>query len=478
MSTTLEYCREVSAQLDKLGHHTVDGGMDCLAYSVDETAAMHFVAQNAYDLGARVFQDQAGNITAVMEGSNPGAKAILGGSHLDAVPQGGQYDGRAGVLIQLAVLKELKDNCEDLEQDVVLQISRAEESPRFGKALLGSLYATGLGKVEDFNRQAQKGDSETLKEAIKKQGLPVDELLMKVQNGDALLLLDHFGMAIEMHIEQADVIRRSNADLGIVTGIRGNVRADIRFKGEAGHTGGAAQFEKDQEGNVRLNEHDDPIDVRQEASGGIVDLGYLFRKKCQEIAKGGRDIVFSIPQLDTPDSSATKLCDNAYARLEVRSTDQSVLDEMANFIDETSAMVAQDNDLYFADEDKLIVTSAPVPELSNEVATALEDAAKNEGLKTIRMVSGAGHDMMNFALAGIPTAGVFVPHNGLSHRPDEDMVLNKGDDPYAINSPFANALRTIFRCTKDSPVVMKEDSGKKVTLSQAMLNNGATELKF
>lgn len=471
MQAALDLCRDLSTQLDEIGHHTLEGGVDCLAYSDEETRAMTVISKAAFELGCRVFQDHAGNITAVLEGENPDMKAILGGSHVDAVPQGGQYDGRAGVLLELGILKELHDRGERLPHDSVLQIFRAEESPRFGKALIGSYFATGTALADDFARQALFGKKQNLKEAMRGQGMDIDALVDKVQNGVPLLPLSHIGAAIEMHIEQANVIRRNEADLGIVTAIRGNTRIDITYRGEAGHTGGAAQFE--------TAASDALHDVRQEASRGIIAMAYLFEGKCNEIARSGRDIVFSVPEIRTPDSSFTKICDHAAVRLEVRSTDPTVLNEIAQFVNEESVQIAQDRNLYFdREKDKKVVISSPVSRLSEDVIAALERNATSLGLKPVRLPSGAGHDVMNLALAGVPSSMVFIPHNGLSHRPDEDMVLTPGDDPFAIQSPFANALSTIYTAKTGMTMDIKDGAERGTSFCQAMLNHGARELRF
>ncbi len=90
LKLALDLCREVSRQLDEIGHHTPEGGVDCLAYTDRETEAVRLVAAEAARLGARVFQDEAGNVSIVKEGKNPELRAVMGGSHLDAVPRGGQ----------------------------------------------------------------------------------------------------------------------------------------------------------------------------------------------------------------------------------------------------------------------------------------------------------------------------------------------------------------------------------------------------
>lgn len=462
----LELCRDLSDQLDQIVNYDSHKGADCLAFSDEETESIHRACQAAFDLGARVFQDQAGNITAVIEGTDPDTKILMGGSHLDAVPQGGQYDGRAGVLLQLGVMQAIKDGGVQLPHGVALQISRAEESPRFGKGLLGSLFATGRGIEGDFSRSASFGEEEKLIDAIRGQNLPADELLAKVLKKEPLLPLDHIGGMIEMHIEQANVIRSQGADVGVVTAIRGNTRADIRFLGSAGHTGGEAQFSM-QDGVLH--------DERREASRGIAELAYLAEQQSRKIAAQGRDIVFSLPQLETPDSSPTKICDDAYARIEARSTDQSVLDEMKSFIEDNAHRIAQERRLEIAQEQ--VVNSAPVSRLSDSMIALLERSATECGLKPCRLPSGAGHDAMNFQLVGVDTSMIFIPHNGLSHRPDENMVLNDGDDPYAISSPFANALKTIYTAMVNADMPKKDMAVRPTGLDQAFLNCGAVEIK-
>ena len=462
----LDLCSEVSAHLDRIGHHTPEAGVTCLAYTNEETAAMDYVGAKAVELGARVFRDQAGNMTAVIEGENSKLRTMMGGSHLDAVPQGGQYDGRAGVLAELAVLKMLHEESRKLPFDYALQIFRAEESPRFGKALIGSAFATGRAMASDFNRQVF-GDGPTLSEEMAGQGVIIPDLEAKVSQAHPLLPLRHIGAFREMHIEQANVVRGEDCDLGVVTGIRGNVRADVRYLGRAGHTGGEAQYSVE-DGQV--------FDERAEASRGMARLIVNLEDHCEQIAAQGRDIVFSAPMIETPDASATKVCDNTYGRLEVRSTDKTVLEEVRDFINSEAQQIAQQRGLEIDQDGFQVVLSDPVPELSDKMVSHLVRSAMELQIRTTKLPSGAGHDAMNMALAGILTSMYFVPHNGLSHRPDENMVLNEGDDPFAAKSPFSNAVRALYQATTTYKMALKPGDIRPQTFISALQDRGATEV--
>ncbi len=460
----LNLCRNISKKLDFAMEYSPLNGVNCLGYSDKETEAMAIVCQAAKELGAKPFMDQGGNIIALLEGSNPKKKAALVGSHIDAVPNGGQYDGRAGVLLALGILQMMKDHKIELEHDYGLVIFRAEESPRFGKGLLGSLLATGQLDIKDFDRKCILGTEKTVYEAIESQGLNAQKLINKMKNKIPLFPLGHIGAFFEMHIEQSDIILNDQADLGLVTAIRGNLRSDIKLLGVAGHTGGTKQFIEMPNGSFE--------DKRSEASRGIIEIGYKFSIKCQKIAESGRDIVFSIPFIETPNASFTKICAEASSRFEARSADIEVLKELKAFLETEISETASLMGLKIASDVRHAI-SAPVTELSGPLIRALDESAESFSLKSLYMISGAGHDTMNMARSSIPSAMIFVPHSGPSHVPHEDMVLNKGDKPYAVGSPFENALKTMYatQIGLDMPFKNPEDEGKSFLAS--IISNGA-----
>jgi len=168
------------------------------------------------------------------------------GSHLDAVPQGGRYDGPAGVISALTAVKYLHDQKMRPPQDICVVAWRHEEVPPFNQFAIGSKLAVSDLKPDILGRKQRETDSLTLEDLMKKNGLDTVALRKAMEEGKPLLPLDRIGRLIEVHIEQGSLLEEAGSSLGIVTGIRGNVRFPnmICFRGVTGHTGTVPQAKR------------------------------------------------------------------------------------------------------------------------------------------------------------------------------------------------------------------------------------------
>lgn len=203
------------------------------SYSDEETAAMHVVATWALDIGLEVTWDFAGNLHCYLPGVG---KEIAMGSHVDSVPNGGQYDGVAGVVAAMCVIDRLLA-CPPLRQPsppLRLIVYRGEESAWFGKCYLGSLALFGKLPPECLSLPSRSAQAPTLRDALAHVG----GSFISVESGERVLDPASMARFYEVHIEQGPWLVEQDLPVGIVSGIRGNHRyLQAVAHGEAGHSG-------------------------------------------------------------------------------------------------------------------------------------------------------------------------------------------------------------------------------------------------
>ena len=215
-------------------------------------------------------------------GKNRNLPALVSGSHVDSVPQGGNYDGLAGVVAALTVARWMREINYVPERDYTVLMMRMEESSWFGKCYVGSLGMTGQLTEQDLALK-HRSTGKTLKETIKACGFNPDDLTTGVPVVD----LAKMAAFIELHIEQGPTLDSSDTRVGIVTGIRGNFRhKTIKCIGETAHSGAVdKQF-------------------RHDAVLAMAELAYKMDCLWDDWLKDGKDLVFTIGVVHTAATSA------------------------------------------------------------------------------------------------------------------------------------------------------------------------------
>ena len=232
--------RELATELfDALRSATGDGvGITRASYGKGESAALDIIDAKAQALGLRTERDAGANLVVTLEGSEPELPFLACGSHLNSVPQGGNFDGAAGVVAGLIVLAGFKEEGFRPRRTLKLYGLRGEESARFGKAYVGSSALFGKLSADDLAVKATNSDR-TLGECMREVGVDVD----RVKNSQPLADPKNFAAWLELHIEQGPVLVARNLPVGIVTGIRGNIRHRvIECVGTAGHSGAVPRW--------------------------------------------------------------------------------------------------------------------------------------------------------------------------------------------------------------------------------------------
>ncbi|CAM3229430.1 M20 family metallo-hydrolase [Filibacter tadaridae] len=372
---------------------TAEMGSCRLGYSDEEKQAKDLVKQWMRDSGLEVRQDDAGNVIGRLAGKQDNLPAILSGSHVDSVPNGGHFDGVLGVLTALEVVEAWKETNYQPSRPVEVVIFSDEEGSRFNAGLTGSKAMMGDVGLSD------------LKSLIDHEGVPFEEVVRK--NGlsansfmDAARDTKEIAAFVEVHIEQGKQLEKNNEPVGIVTGITGLNGLEFSFKGKAGHAGNTPM--------------DDRQDAMVAASEFILNVSFLPKKvSSTAVATVGRLHVF--PNGTNVIPGEVKLS------VDIRDIHRETLDELVKLIIDEAKRISTVHKVDAVWEE----TSLADPVLVQDFMQVLQaDSLKENQIHPIYIPSGAGHDAM---IVGrhVPIAMFFIrSKDGISHNPVEWTSLN------------------------------------------------------
>lgn len=365
------------------------------SYGLGESTAWRLVVDTAREHGLHAGSDVAGNVVMAPRGLNEGPRTgeIWIGSHLDAVPHGGNYDGLAGVVAALLLLIKARET--QCPLPLVGLGLRGEESAWFGTPYLGSRAILGKLRPHDLDRRRRSTDAEEgslLRYHMEKLGIQAT-LLVETPGVTSAQVAAFW----ELHIEQGPLLATRDKPVGVVTGIRGNVRAPrARVTGRADHSGTT------------------PHELRHDAVMRLAQILTGLEARRQELAARGHDLVFTcgIVGTDPAKHSITTIADEVHLALEVRSLcDQHARDFLAH---------AASLGLELGSD----VVTTPAAQIAPETWERAARACAHLGIPHEVMPSGAGHDAAMFQAAGIPSGMIFVRNTHGSHNPDEAMDLD------------------------------------------------------
>lgn len=342
--------------------------------------------------------DAAGNLWMRRPGRDRAAAAFITGSHADSVPRGGNYDGLAGIVAGLVVARRLRDEGRPTGRDYVVLALRAEESAWFGKPYLGS--AALLGRLKEADLALKHRDTGyPLAFYMREAGAEPARLAL----GRPLVDLGRIAAFVELHIEQGPTLDEAAMPVGIVTGVRGNVRhLSVRCIGEAGHSGAV------------------PKRLRHDPVLATADLFSRIEEAWQEWMRDGHDLVFTagVVQTDPATHAVSVIPGEVTFSLEARSLSRATIDEFHAAIRTECDAIGRSRGVRF-EFDPPIVSEPAV--LDAALVRRLARAADAAGLDYMRLPSGAGHDAALFANAGVPAGMIFVRNQNGSHNPLEAM---------------------------------------------------------
>jgi hydantoinase/carbamoylase family amidase len=361
------------------------GGWSRLAFSPQERAAHELFGRWAKDMGLDLYTDPIGNTFAELAGQEAGP-ALLVGSHLDSVPQGGNFDGGAGVAVALEVARLLAETGKTKHPYRAVVFS-AEEGPRFGAPCIGSRVATGAFTVDTLRELTDK-DGRSVVECASELGLEPEAAAGAIWNSGSVAAF------LELHIEQGRVLETRGLPIGIVDAIAGSTRLELTFHGRSDHSGAT------------------PMSLRSDA---LVAAGE-FVVEVERQAATLRTTVATVGQLEVEPGSFTTVPGLTKVSLDVRDVDSECQRELTEDLLDRAVRIAGRRGLEASAT--LVSDQSPVV-LHKPIRERLALAARERDINFCVLPSGASHDAAHVAKVA-PTGMVFVPSwEGISHSPDE-----------------------------------------------------------
>lgn len=394
MSNRLASATRVAADIDALAALTDPGRpWTRRAFTPHFLVGRAFVQAAMERAGLEVRIDDAGNMIgrkAGRSGADRGGagRVIAVGSHSDTVPDGGRFDGIAGVVAGIEIARVLGERDIVLDHDLEVIDCLSEEVSIFGVSCVGSRAIAGVLPDDWLERTA---DGVTLAEGI--AGVGGDPLsLDRARRNDLAAFL-------ELHIEQGPVLEAEDLDVGLVTAIAGITRVEIVVTGRADHAGTT------------------PMNRRADALVAAADLVLGIRRLGEERAKGPAHFAATVGEFSILPGAANVVPASARMLIDARAEGRADMEAFLNDLGKLAEETAMRHGVAIP-QPRIVSDNLPTPSDPAVLAT-LQTAADALGVRWRTMASGAGHDMAFFARIA-PAAMVFVPcRGGRSHTPDE-----------------------------------------------------------
>lgn len=390
-------------------------GVTRLVYDDAWCDAQRWLAARAAALGLEATADAAGNLFVHDPAVRPGAldrPVLLVGSHLDTVTNGGRYDGAYGVVAGLLLAAERRGSA---GLPVVGFVTCEEEGSRFSAAMMGARALLGLvGRAELESVVDRFGVTwRAALEYARSRGCAAP----LVAGDPAIPPLFRPGRTLELHIEQGPVLESAAEKLGIVDHIAGYRRLRAVLAGAARHAGTT------------------PMDLRRDALAAAAEITVAIEALAR---RWGAPAVATVGALRAAPGAYNVVAGECEMWIEARHTDTKALAALGAELKRDAYAIAAKRRVEIRFEDA--AHQDPVP-LAEPLAREAEALARELGIPHRRMPSGAGHDTMVIAGAGIPALMVFVPsRGGISHSPEEHTAPSELWTGYAFLRALALRL--------------------------------------
>ncbi|MBB1625422.1 2-oxo-4-hydroxy-4-carboxy-5-ureidoimidazoline decarboxylase [Achromobacter sp. UMC71] len=334
--------------------------------------------------------DAVGNVVGRYHGDRPDAPTLMTGSHYDTVRNGGKYDGRLGIFVPMACVRELHRKGRRLPYQLEVIGFAEEEGQRYRATFLGSGALIGDFKPHWLDQKDAQGI--TMREAMQHAGLCIDDIPKLRRDASRYLGF------IEVHIEQGPVLYEMGLPLGIVTSINGSVRYQVQVLGVACHAGTT------------------PMNRRRDAAAATAELALYLE---QRAARDG-DSVGTIGMLEVPSGSINVVPGECRFSLDLRAPSDPQRDALVNDVLAELAAICERRGVRYTLEETMRASAAPsAPDWQQRWERAVDAL----GVPVHRMPSGAGHDAMKLHEV-MPQAMLFVrgQNGGISHNPRESTT--------------------------------------------------------
>ena len=380
---------------------TFDGvGVTRQSYGRGESDTADYLRAFAASEGLEVRADRAANLVFGLPQTAAASAVTWCGSHIDSVPQGGNFDGYAGVVAGLLCLVAQKAGGTPYARPLEVVAFRGEESAWFGKAYMGS--GALFGKVSESDLALkQRTTGESMEACMRRCGADVEAIRAQ----QPLLDKARIKAYLELHIEQGPVMVARQLPLAVVSGIRGNVRHNrVVCHGDAQHSGVVPRW------------------LRHDAMFAVADLIMRIDEHWRVLLERGTDLVVTtgVVSTDPAEHSISRIPGQVSFSLEARSKSTDTLEAFYQLMRAECGSIERERGVRFEFDRRLLSDPATMDE---KLCGVLSEACAAQEAAFELIPSGAGHDASLFANAGIPSGMLFVRNQNGSHNPNEAMDI-------------------------------------------------------
>ena len=347
------------------------------------------------EAGMQAHIDAAGNVVGRYLSDNPAAKTLMTGSHYDTVKNGGKYDGREGILVPIAVVRELHRRGEKLPFHVEVVGFSEEEGVRYKSTFLGSNAV--IGRFDMALLDKEDADGIAMRDALRNAGHDAGAIPAIARKPEDLLGF------VEVHIEQGPVLLERNLPAGIVTSIAGARRYLIELTGVASHAGTT------------------PMSMRKDAAAAAAEIVLYVERRCGQTPS----LVGTVGQLQVPQGSVNVIPGACKLSLDIRAADDATRDAaVEDIVKEIDAICARRHIELKLEQ----AMSAPAAPCAGWLMAQLRASTARAGVEPFELPSGAGHDAMTLAkITDVAMLFTRCGNGGISHNPLEVMTADDAE---------------------------------------------------
>ena len=357
--------------------------------------ARNWLKKEFNSLNLEVSTDNAGNLIGSLKSNIKTEKVVILGSHIDTVPSGGRYDGIAGIVSSLCVMKHIIENDISLPFNLSIYDYLGEELNDWSISCVGSRGIAGLLTEEILNRQNSVG--QVLKDEINKIGGNTKFL------DKPLSIAKNIIACLELHIEQGKILEQKKINIGVVRSIPSISRFNVKVIGQAGHSG-----------TILMDQRADALVASSEIITFINKLALILSQESNQ------HFVSTIGKITVSPNAAAIIPGKVEMTIDLRSSSKSSREQ---YIKELEEKIELMNKTGTCKIDMNNIAYAPFVEMDKELVKLFKDSANSCGLTNQIMDSGAGHDTAQLSRL-VPAAMIFIPcKEGLSHCPEEHAEI-------------------------------------------------------
>jgi N-carbamoyl-L-amino-acid hydrolase len=362
--------------------------------------------------GLAVREDAAGNIFARWIGSEPDLPALGTGSHTDAIPHSGMYDGTVGVLGGLEAIRALQRSGWKPRHSIELLLFTSEEPTRFGLGCIGSRLLSG-SRTADATAALKDNDGSTFDEVRQRAGCSGELADVRLPSG-------YYASFVELHIEQGPLLERDGIPIGAVTAIAAPAALRVELEGEGGHAGA-----------VLMPDRSDALCAAAEI---ILDVEKAANNS------GRTDSVATTGICQVHPGACNSIPSRVILEIDVRDTDLAARD---GAVERIRRAIERTADLRGVRARTQFINADPPAIAEPRIVGAIQSACRELNLGCLPMVSRAYHDSL-FMARICPTGMIFIPcRDGVSHRPDEyssPEAIGRGVEVLALTLAKLDAM--------------------------------------